>query len=176
MSLISELKKRSIDTSKEKLAIFVITFISKCKISDSNFYKGTPCIEFQGIPNDKGYGRFCFTRKYVVRAHRASYELFVGDIAEGLVLDHLCRNGICVNILHLEPVTLGINTLRGKHCWSSGLREIPSFCFQGLHSYPENLAWTKRHTIECSACKRISQRKYRKIKKDKIAEQEGLTC
>lgn len=163
MSLLAELEKRSIDHSKDKLAIFVVAFISKCKISKCNFYKGIPCIEWQGAPNDKKYGRFCFTRNYVVRAHRASWELFVGSIPQGLVVDHLCRNEICVNILHLEPVSLGINTLRGKHCWASGLRKIPDYCTHG-HEYPENLLWTLRHTIQCKLCKKISNKKYRNSK------------
>lgn len=46
-------------------------------------------------------------------AHRVSYNLFVGEVPEGLDLDHLCRNRRCVNPDHLEPVTRGENTRRG---------------------------------------------------------------
>lgn len=58
-----------------------------------------------------GYGRIRIDRstKYV---HRVSYELMVGDIPEGLHLDHLCRNRACVNPYHLDPVTSGVNTRR----------------------------------------------------------------
>jgi hypothetical protein len=37
----------------------------------------------------------------------------VGEIPEGLELDHLCRNTLCVNPDHLEPVTHAENIQRG---------------------------------------------------------------
>lgn len=46
-------------------------------------------------------------------AHRLSYELIVGPIPEGFVLDHLCRTPRCVNPAHLEPVTHAENVRRG---------------------------------------------------------------
>lgn len=47
-------------------------------------------------------------------AHRAAYELLVGVIPEGLVIDHLCRHRSCVNPAHMEPVTQGENIRRGE--------------------------------------------------------------
>lgn len=51
-------------------------------------------------------------------AHRVAYELFVGPIPDGRVIDHLCRNRGCVNPDHLEPVTVQENVLRGE-AWSA---------------------------------------------------------
>ena len=59
-----------------------------------------------------GYGRIG-QRGVNARAHRVSYEHFVGPIPDGLSLDHLCRNRRCVNPDHLEPVTGSENTRRG---------------------------------------------------------------
>lgn len=47
------------------------------------------------------YGAF----KRNILAHRYSYEFYKGPIPEGLELDHLCRNTLCVNPEHLEAVT-----------------------------------------------------------------------
>lgn len=49
-----------------------------------------------------------------VYAHRFSYELLVGPIPDGLTIDHLCRNTLCVNPDHLEPVTLQENIRRAN--------------------------------------------------------------
>jgi hypothetical protein len=37
-----------------------------------------------------------------------------GEIPDGLMLDHLCRNTACVNPSHLEPVTNSVNVQRGN--------------------------------------------------------------
>jgi len=58
-----------------------------------------------------GYGTIVVARR-TIRAHRASYEAFVGPIPDGLDLDHLCRNKPCINPAHLEPVTRAENLRR----------------------------------------------------------------
>lgn len=72
----------------------------------------TGCTLFMGSQQKEGYGRVCFNGK-VHLAHRVSYEMHVGPIPDGLVLDHLCRVPGCVNPRHLEPVTNRENVFRG---------------------------------------------------------------
>ena len=61
-----------------------------------------------------GYGMIQINKKHKY-AHRVSYEIFKGDIPEGLELDHLCRNRKCVNPDHLEAVSSRENTMRGNN-------------------------------------------------------------
>lgn len=58
------------------------------------------------------YGRISVNGKEIL-AHRWMYEQRRGPVPAGLELDHLCRNTVCVNPDHLEPVTHRENVLRG---------------------------------------------------------------
>lgn len=58
-----------------------------------------------------GYGRAVHLKR-TWQAHRFAYVSLVGEIPDGLVFDHLCRNRRCVNPDHLEPVTDRVNTSR----------------------------------------------------------------
>ncbi len=82
----------------------------------------TGCWLFTEYKNPGGYGRVRLRGRKTL-AHRAAYELVRGPIPEGLTLDHLCRNRICVNPAHLEPVTGSENTRRAalvRTNWSHG--------------------------------------------------------
>jgi len=76
------------------------------------------CWEWTG-GTTKGYGRFRGGldrdkdgRRKMMVAHRFAYELLVRPIPAGLDLDHHCRNTICCNPAHLEPVTHAVNQQR----------------------------------------------------------------
>lgn len=79
--------------------------------------KSGDCWEWRGFILASGYGQIASrirpTKSRSRLAHRVAYELVIGDIPEGMVLDHLCRNRTCVNPAHLEPVTQEENVRRG---------------------------------------------------------------
>lgn len=96
-----------------------------------------------------GYGAFG-SSGVTHRAHRWSYEHFVGPIPDGLPLDHLCRNRACVNPEHLEPVTHQVNTRRAMR----------AACVNGHDFSPEN-TWMHKGKRYCRTCRRTRVREYR---------------
>lgn len=70
------------------------------------------CWIWTAARNRGGYGIIGIELRSAL-AHRVSYEAFVGEIPNGLELDHLCRVRCCVNPQHLEPVTRYENVRRG---------------------------------------------------------------
>lgn len=74
--------------------------------------KGSSCWLWRAKARVKGYGRFYANGKDVL-AHRFAYELLVGGIPRGLIIDHICRNHACVNPKHLRVVTNRENILAG---------------------------------------------------------------
>ena len=72
--------------------------------------KSGDCWEWIGAVSS-GYGHFQ-TDGGTTTAHRVAYQLLVGPIPDGLHVDHLCRNTLCVNPDHLEPVTQAENNRR----------------------------------------------------------------
>jgi hypothetical protein len=69
------------------------------------------CWLWQGWVNERGYGTLAVEGQ-TRRAHRVSYEEYVGPIPEGHELDHLCRTRHCINPGHLEPVSHEVNVQR----------------------------------------------------------------
>ena len=108
----------------------------------------TGCWLWQNASTPPGYGVFYLWGKQTY-AHRASYELHVGPIPEGLVIDHLCRNRRCVNPEHLEPVTQRINLLRGET--HTARNAAKTHCDNG-HRYTE--ATTYRYANGTRRCRR----------------------
>lgn len=101
-----------------------------------------------------GYGRFDRGRQRL-RAHRWSYEHFVGPIPEGLTIDHLCRVRNCVNPDHLEPVTIAENTRRGNRVgWKK------THCKYGHEFTETNTLYGSRGKRICRTCNQERDRRY----------------
>lgn len=94
-------------------------------------------------------------REYV---HRLAYELWRGQIPEGLDIDHLCRNRRCYNPQHLEPVTRSVNTIRGIGPGILGkINGTKTHCKRG-HAFAEHgqLRRPDKPWRKCIMCERLN--------------------
>lgn len=108
------------------------------------------CWLWQGTVHDTGYGYMsvgCQNR----RVHRIAYELLVGSIPAGLTIDHLCRNRLCVNPAHLEPVTGAENSRRAM------LLPWPRQCVKG-HDLERRTGGRQAGRTFCRQCKNVNRR------------------
>ena len=71
------------------------------------------CWEWGGYVSTHGYG-MVNVGGTPTTAHRAMWETLVGPISYGNDLDHLCKNKLCVNPDHLEPVDRRTNSKRAR--------------------------------------------------------------
>lgn len=132
------------------------------RFEEKTSVSGTGCIEWTAAKNGNGYGRFkpVCGQPGMALAHRWAYEHYVGPIAPGLVIDHLCRNTSCVNPAHLEPVTQLENTRRGL---GTGSR---TKCPKGHPYSGRNLYVSPDGARRCRECNRARSAINRLTKKE----------
>ena len=112
----------------------------------------TNCIESKKGITTNGYSRIR-TEQGLIQAHRWAWEIVNGKIADGLVIDHICRNKKCVAVDHLRLVTQQENIM-------AGLRNIDNrtHCNQG-HLFEGNIMVRKNGRRECAECNRVRAKK-----------------
>ena len=122
------------------------------------------CLVWTGGKKPLGYGTFTFGgRTYL--PHRLVWEWVNGPIPEGRVIDHLCRNRLCVKISHLEVVTQQENILRGNGATAPHARA--THCPQGHPYSPENTE-IRRGRRQCRECKRELNRAYLRRRRERL--------
>ena len=156
----------------------------------SHVLKTDGCWYWTGRISRHGYGVISRTLSGVVtQAHRLVYEALVGQIPDGLTLDHLCHtqdaacvggtscpHRRCVNPSHLEPVTVGENSLRGSS--SPAVNARKTHCKRG-HPFDDANTYLApgqrpgRFARNCRACHRDAAASQRMAKKAQQGESRG---
>lgn len=121
------------------------------------------CWQWLGSSQRDGYGHFTVervTERWTKTAHKVAYELLVGPVPNGLVLDHVkCHNKWCVNPSHLEPVTQLVNLLRSPQTVNS-INKAKTHCKHGHEFTPENTYLRPDNGNRmCKACNRLSNKR-----------------
>jgi len=122
----------------------------------------TDCWEWAGYAAGR-YGRFNLKSPkgwLPFQAHRVSWSIFKGELTPGLVLDHKCRNKICVNVDHLREVTDQVNTTQNSESFVA-YNLYKTHCPQGHEYTIENTRVSSRNGRYCLTCKREKIRSYR---------------
>lgn len=130
---------------------FLVRFWSKVKPEPTS-----GCEIWIGGVTASGYGQFAARPMTMMRAHRIAYELTRGPIPHGLVLDHICRNTLCVNPRHLRAVTQRENVLSGSGLSAQNARR--THCVRGHEFTPENTDTQHGRKRRCRACGRDKAR------------------
>lgn len=100
----------------------------------------TLCWEWTGSTDEDGYGTIRRVDSAHLKAHRCSYEEYVGPVPDGLCVCHLCYNTCCINPSHLYAGTHQQNMLERneKNCGHmfSVLPKLWQYprCQQGHHT------------------------------------------
>lgn len=117
-----------------------------------------PCVIWQGRTDKDGYGRVQANGKWKL-AHRIAFENEIGAISNGMVIDHLCKNRLCVNTLHMEIVSNYENVMRGDGVTAKNAQKV--FCDNGHKLFGENLGIRSNGNRFCKECARARWRAYR---------------
>jgi HNH endonuclease len=155
-------------SKREKGTLHIVRFLRMIRVSETKFWEGTPCWEWQGtIQPRTGYGQFVIAGhrdgRIASSPHRFAYLYFIGPLPNRFEPDHLCNNKTCASPLHLEAVTHRENCRRrvartkGEEIRSRGNR-----CKNGHEQVPLNLTKNGR----CRICFNAYHRDRRRKEKD----------
>jgi hypothetical protein len=101
-------------------------------------------------PVNHDYGKTTLHQRHT-SSHRKAWLVLVGEIPDGVQLDHLCKNTRCCNPAHLEVVTPRENQIRSDSF--AGVNARKTHCVRGHELTGDNLFFNKGgKERQCRTC------------------------
>ena len=97
--------------------------------------KSGECWTWSGSTMRRGYGRIQIGGR-VQLAHRVSYELTIGPIPNGMVIDHVCHQPACVKPQHLRVCSQKQNLENHSGAYSNSKSGV-----RGVRWHAKNRQW-----------------------------------
>lgn len=124
----------------------------------------TDCWLWVGAINPTGYGAaYAGKSNGPMLAHRLAMLIKVGELPEGQVVDHICRNRACCNPDHLRLISNRENVIIGVGPSACNARK--THCHRGHEFTVENTYHHKSGVRDCRECRRQSGAAFRARKK-----------
>lgn len=127
--------------------------MSRMRITESG------CWEWTGTKRRGGYGQISVHSRQR-KTHRLAYELFIGPIADGLLICHHCDNPPCFNPQHIYAGT----PLDNGRDMAERRRRLRETCFAGHPLTKDNVVRPDAGGAgfrRCKACRRETQRAWK---------------
>lgn len=113
----------------------------------SKVQKGAPgeCWQWTGAVQGGGYGSFRVGAQgsKIKQAHIVAFELLGIVIPPGMVIDHTCRNRLCVSPYHLRVVTPRMNGVENSTS-PAARNAAKTHCVKGHPLSGDNLVWVEQ--------------------------------
>lgn len=109
------------------------------------------CINTTYSTGSHGYGQVGWHeggQRRMTLTHRVAWEAYHGPIPDGLTVDHICHNRICINPRHLRLLTNEQNASDNGYA-------TRTHCPQGHEYAGENLYINPKGERLCRACARL---------------------
>jgi hypothetical protein len=132
------------------------------------------CLRWTGEHDRDGYGRIAVDG-HKTGVHRVAWQIEIGPIPEGLVIDHVVKRGCvhrdCARTDHLEPVTVAVNSLRGNTL--NAMNAAKEVCDNGHEFDAANTYLRPDGRRCCRTCKRERKRVERAARYEDPGDTQG---